>query len=562
MDTRDLYKLVRELSEERDDVVNLYDSVDLELNEGFIIETGVVGFTEDGVIVHLDEDAMEFLGFNGVLLESEEQINEDRDSIEAVANAVLNRISRQHTDLLSKFGPSAVMAAVDDVAEFAGGSGLEEIGSSDVSIWTKQVIQDLEAGHHKNLHENPALMALGRAAAVGAGSELAGRVADKIGLEEGGHSDVEEFKAKISTSDDPFDLVYDAISGKHGETIRAAMQEMYDDIVIDFRLHPDDDFEKVIDKMLDYLDADSVMKEGSGNFSEDYTDIKFDARSTADYAEQISQAIQKVTGAPVSITPERGDPRDEGKYNLVVNPSTDNREVGYIVKDGNDGATLENISKAIDPFYRMFREKGWVFTQPFRGAFTIGVPAPDELSEIKRLAHGEEEVAEGLGKALLGGAALIAAITGVNKMQADSMMKSEPQLVALAQMRQEAFVQNDDEKVKQLDDRIKKTMDHISVTGRPVMDIDGKPVDPRQPVGEAEYQGREVTLNKPTAGDVAKSKVYVKNAKGNVVKVNFGDKNMTIKKSNPARRKSFRARHRCENPGPKWKARYWSCRAW
>jgi hypothetical protein len=147
-------------------------------------------------------------------------------------------------------------------------------------------------------------------------------------------------------------------------------------------------------------------------------------------------------------------------------------------------------------------------------------------------------------------------------MQADSMMKSEPQLVALAQMRQEAFVQNDDEKVKQLDDRIKKTMDHISVTGRPVMDIDGNPVDPRQPVGEAEYQGRKVTLNKPTAGDVAKSKVYVKNAKGNVVKVNFGDKNMTIKKSNPARRKSFRARHRCENPGPKWKARYWSCRAW
>ena len=79
---------------------------------------------------------------------------------------------------------------------------------------------------------------------------------------------------------------------------------------------------------------------------------------------------------------------------------------------------------------------------------------------------------------------------------------------------------------------------------------------------EAEYQGRKVPLGKPMQGDVAKSKVYVKNAKGNVVKVNFGDKNMTIKKNNPARRKSFRARHNCENPGPKWKARYWSCRAW
>ena len=90
---------------------------------------------------------------------------------------------------------------------------------------------------------------------------------------------------------------------------------------------------------------------------------------------------------------------------------------------------------------------------------------------------------------------------------------------------------------------------------------------------EAEYQGRTVKLNKPTRGDVKKFKVYVKDPKtGNVKKVNFGhggtsakkagQKTMSIKKSNPARRKSFRARHNCDNPGPKTKARYWSCRAW
>jgi hypothetical protein len=79
---------------------------------------------------------------------------------------------------------------------------------------------------------------------------------------------------------------------------------------------------------------------------------------------------------------------------------------------------------------------------------------------------------------------------------------------------------------------------------------------------EAKYQGREVKLGKPMAGDVKKSKVYVRGPKGNVVKVNFGDKNMRIKKSIPGRRKSFRARHNCDNPGPRWKARYWSCRAW
>ena len=81
-------------------------------------------------------------------------------------------------------------------------------------------------------------------------------------------------------------------------------------------------------------------------------------------------------------------------------------------------------------------------------------------------------------------------------------------------------------------------------------------------IGEAEYQGRNVPLGKPMAGDVKKSKVYVRGPKGNVVKVNFGDKKMKIKKSNPARRKSFRARHNCDNPGPRHKARYWSCRAW
>ncbi len=89
-------------------------------------------------------------------------------------------------------------------------------------------------------------------------------------------------------------------------------------------------------------------------------------------------------------------------------------------------------------------------------------------------------------------------------------------------------------------------------------------------IEEAEYQGRKVKLNKPMQGDVKKFKVYVKDPKsGNVKKVNFGHggssvkgKAMSIKKSNPKRRKSFRARHNCDNPGPKTKARYWSCRKW
>jgi hypothetical protein len=88
-------------------------------------------------------------------------------------------------------------------------------------------------------------------------------------------------------------------------------------------------------------------------------------------------------------------------------------------------------------------------------------------------------------------------------------------------------------------------------------------------INEAEYQGRKVQLGKIMQVDIKKFKVYVKNDKGKVVKVNFGfggksakGKRMVIKKNNPERRRSFRARHNCDNPGPKWKPRFWSCRAW
>jgi hypothetical protein len=88
-------------------------------------------------------------------------------------------------------------------------------------------------------------------------------------------------------------------------------------------------------------------------------------------------------------------------------------------------------------------------------------------------------------------------------------------------------------------------------------------------LNEADYQGRNVQLGKIMQGDIKKFKVYVKNEKGKVVKVNFGfggksakGKRMVIKKNNPERRRSFRARHNCDNPGPRWKPRYWACKTW
>jgi len=91
--------------------------------------------------------------------------------------------------------------------------------------------------------------------------------------------------------------------------------------------------------------------------------------------------------------------------------------------------------------------------------------------------------------------------------------------------------------------------------------LDGE--TPHEGLGKDE-KNKKVKLNKPirTSNGPKKFSVYVKNEKGNVVKVNFGDPDMEIKRDDPERRKSYRARHNCDNPGPKWKANYWSCKMW
>lgn len=351
-DPRDLYKLFRELESQHqeNDTVGLHDSFDLELNEHFVIESGVVGLTEDGIIIQLDEAALEFLDFNGMLTESEEieemmVMGADSDassagsktlgegSSQGVEWAIRQRILYSHKDVVAKYGPVRIMAAIKDRADRL--DDLEEIGTSDTSIWTRQVIDDLEKGYYDN--------------------------ADTVPIKRNVGESVEDSDifAKVVKGDNPFQIIYDGLSGHFGEESRIRLQDMYDDVVIDRGYHPDDDFEQIIDHMDDLI--------------------------------------------------RNSQPFDVSEFRA---------------------------------------EK-------------------DELSKIKSLA-----------------------------------------------------------------------------------------------LGEAEYQGRKVTLNKPMQGDVAKSKVYVKKPDGKVVKVNFGDKTMRIKKSNPARRKSFRARHNCENPGPKWKARYWSCRMW
>ena len=316
-------------------------------------------------------------------------------------------------------------------------------------------------------------------------------------MKEGGYSEFDKFKNKLARSNDPFEMVYDAISGNHGEEIRNAFQEMYDDIVKDsgYRLHPDDDCEIIIDTIVDQL-----VDESGGQVDDELDEIKRLAHGDNKIGEGWSYSDHQD-----SKYDDQGDASDREKARAQARRRAENDGWGTEDERENDAELDESV-------------KTWA----------------------------------------LGGAALIAALVGINKYEAAQMMKNDPQLARLAQFRERAASAGDEAKVQELDDRIKTTMDHLTVTGDEVRDQSGKPVDP---VYEAEYQGHKVSLNKPMQGDVKKSKVYVKKPNGKVVKVNFGDKNMRIHKSNPERRKSFRARHRCENPGPKWKARYWSCKA-
>lgn len=113
-------------------------------------------------------------------------------------------------------------------------------------------------------------------------------------------------------------------------------------------------------------------------------------------------------------------------------------------------------------------------------------------------------------------------------------------------------------------ENIRKKKERMGDNYRPAKPGDKDRPDPKSFKKSQAKENTKVKLNKPfrTPSGPKKFSVYVKNDKGNVVKVNFGDPNMSIKRDDPESRKSFRARHNCDNPGPKWKAKYWSCKFW
>jgi hypothetical protein len=145
--------------------------------------------------------------------------------------------------------------------------------------------------------------------------------------------------------------------------------------------------------------------------------------------------------------------------------------------------------------------------------------------------------------------------------QEGDMAKDDLETIVRAARRLTGMLDDNENMPEWVQSKINKAADYVD-TAADYIESNQDDQVAEDNMDEAKYQGREVQLGKRMAGDVKKSKVYVRGPKGNVVKVNFGQKGMKIKKNNPGRRKNFRARHNCDNPGPRWKARYWSCRAW
>ena len=329
-----------------------------------------------------------------------------------------------------------------------------------------------------------------------------------------------------------YDNIANKMSPEDAETLKKELEEFYPDVTFEGVEEASIDIDRVADRNKPWLKVALLIDDEVKKIS-----LKSDEGiELSNDLNALSTAIQE---AGPEGTPKVNDPMiikaikaysDAGKFKSdpkqilkVVNTAVTNWEQGAdfdrsAIKDPNPEPEMEKESSEVDRIRQL------------SGLQTEGHgPEVDGFLEKLAAMDDDQEKYETAEKAYAG--------------------KFGPKIQqAIHDMYNEAK-----KSVGDMDDIMDDVLDMIEKDYGTKEDID---------VDEAEYQGRKVSLGKPTRGDVKKFKVYVKNPKGNVVKVNFGDPNMKIKKSNPARRRSFRARHNCANPGPRHKARYWSCRKW
>ena len=264
-------------------------------------------FNDDGSYNTSDDEANEFDD-----KQPTEGVTEDYGSVEAVAGAITNRIMRQHVDLLSKYGPVKVMAAIDDVAEFAGSDELDEIGSSDVSGWVKQVVDGLEAGHFNNVDE---------------------------GMTESGNVSPEVAQVLAQCGSGELDC-YDVMNSPKTPAEQQAskiIQQMYDDVSIDHHLHPDDSFEEIFNIIADQLEQDYGTNEGAHTST-------IGAMADSVYQPKVGDKIRTRKGGQIPGTVEKVGDQDGIDYCWFRHPE------GKMYKTPCSNVMREGMDEAMEPW--------------------------------------------------------------------------------------------------------------------------------------------------------------------------------------------------------------------
>ena len=529
-DFKKILSTIDGLAKDDDNIVFLHDSFDLELNEHFVIETGVVGFTDDGIILEADDKTIEFLELNGMLREDgyddirrdgadfaydptgEVDIKGDADVLNtAEAEAYANKLLKQAVNVSTqdKGEPRSSAEHFANVKFVPGEEHFVTLHTSgrggpldSIDIEIQPISEFSSYGDISSL-----LAIIDSEGFINTGPDLehAADAIDDLETMDIGEltnfqtqTEGKRYKYKESASEgkpSAFEIMKDIVANKQAQKIEGVMVDMFTASAIT----------QAYDKV-----SDNNKKKIEGASLDRLVDI-----AQKIMGRQELEEIKKL--ANLDENPNPGD------FNQAVASP-----IGSINKNDEERVADDNVTG----------KNPYVVSEKWSGDTEIkstGKWADKTIAELKKarsaLRDKEDRTEEETSK-----------LRQINF--AIRSKKGWKGGVAETDMPPES------------------SLDLTSP-------ISGGNMREDVSLDEAEYQGRKVTLNKPMQGDVKKSKVYVKNEKGNVVKVNFGHggssakgKTMSIKKNNPERRKAFRARHNCKNPGPKWKARYWSCRAW
>jgi len=587
------------------------DVIEIQLPNDTVVETTIAGVDREGnILVHLDETAINMVEQQGMLTESIHPVDavllESADS--PVANALTRRIMHSRIDLLSKYGPESVMNAIDSVADWVG--DVDEIGSSDVSAWIRSVEREL--GHEQGIGEarkantasaraelnkrhrkvDPAQQAQRKQEEDKAWALLQQHMNKKQGVGEGAEdafvSALKGLKTwQVVIMNNYYRGKYSDYSGRYYYVLATSKDEARQ-VVLD---NADDILKDLLS--MKSVNGKKILPRGSAIA---ITDKRIgDIKDGTEAGRMTTAGYKKMFGpqGPMMVKLSGGAVVDVKDHEASVTEAANN--IGSKIKQ-----IYKQIYRMGDDAVEFAYYDSPIFAQywdEYEGDLDsiIAEVDPSELQiildelEAALENQGLDEAAPaavrwGAGAALgtlagtggvimgsmLGGifAPIVGGYAGWNGAKlgmqaaddiwdwAAKKLGGSEEDFAFAHIRAAAAGKDNFEfKGKSYPVTLPKT--DVNKAIKAVKSV------AESKISEAKYHGREVSLGKPVRGGPKKFYVYVRDpATKNIKKVNFGDPNMSIKKHSPKHRKSFRARHNCSNPGPRTKARYWSCRAW